>query len=454
MSSSPLDSPITLACGVVIPNRLAKASMTESLSDEWGRATDKLCKLYEVWSAGGAGLLITGNVQVDRRYIERPGNVCIDGPQDEEQLRRLSAFAKAGQSGGSKIFVQLAHAGRQSNGMVNMEPVGPGTVRLDMPTFAFGTPRALEAEELIDVKDRFVHAAKVCQEAGFDGIEIHSAHGYLLSSFLNPLANNRPELFGERDKYGGDLANRARLLLEVVQAVREAVGPSFPIAVKLNSADFQQGGFSPAEAVQVSTMLEQQGHLDLLEISGGNYESGIFEATPQREKEREGQMASTVKREAYFLEYAIEIKKALKTTPVMVTGGWRAKKFMEQAVSNGECSLIGLGRPLCGDPDGPKKLLEGSADSLPRYEKNLRTLHWSLQWVYMLPFKMLHLLQLMGMQAWYYVNIYALAETGEPDLNAGCFASLIANYNHEKHLAVNTKGDVQCKGSEYRGPSA
>lgn len=117
--SSPLASPLTLACGVTIPNRLVKAAMTESLADEWGRSTDKLCNLYKVWSEGGSGLLITGNVQVDRRYIERPGNVCIDGPQDEKQLECLRQYAKAAQSGGSKVFVQLGHAGRQSNGMVS-----------------------------------------------------------------------------------------------------------------------------------------------------------------------------------------------------------------------------------------------------------------------------------------------------------------------------------------------
>jgi 2,4-dienoyl-CoA reductase-like NADH-dependent reductase (Old Yellow Enzyme family) len=199
-----------------------------------------------------------------------------------------------------------------------------------MPAFAFGPPRALEVAELMDIKSRFVYAAKVCQDTGFDGVQIHSAHGYLLSSFLNPLANNRPELFGKEDQYGGDLANRSRLLLEIIHAVRDAVGPTFPISVKLNSADFQEGGFSPEEAVQVSIMLEEQGGIDLLEISGGNYESGIFEEATQHE--HEGKRESTVKREAYFLQYAIEIKKALKNTPVMVTGGWRVKKYMEQAI--------------------------------------------------------------------------------------------------------------------------
>ena len=171
--------------------------MTEALADDYGRSTEKLAALYERWSKGGAGLLITGNIQVDRRYIERPGNVCIDGEQDEESLAALRALAKAGQRHGSRIYVQLGHAGRQSNGMVNMEPVGPGDVRIGMPKASFGTPRPLTRDEIGDVRDRFVHAAKVCQACGFDGIQLHGAHGYLLSSFLNPLANNR------KDDYGG-----------------------------------------------------------------------------------------------------------------------------------------------------------------------------------------------------------------------------------------------------------
>lgn len=192
-----MELPLTLPCGATIPNRLAKAAMTEALADDYGRSTEKLAALYERWSKGGAGLLITGNIQVDRRYIERPGNVCIDGDQDEESLAALRALAKAGQRHGSRIYVQLGHAGRQSNGMVNMEPVGPGDVRIGMPKASFGTPRPLTRDEIGDVRDRFVHAAKVCQACGFDGIQLHGAHGYLLSSFLNPLANNR------KDDYGG-----------------------------------------------------------------------------------------------------------------------------------------------------------------------------------------------------------------------------------------------------------
>lgn len=251
---SPLAKNLTLPCGLILPNRLAKAAMTEGLSDAYGRPTQKLCRLYEKWSEGGAGLLVSGNVQVDRRYIERPGNVCIDGPQSDEQIEMLKALARAGQSHGSKIFIQLSHAGRQSNGMINLNPVGPGNIRLNLPKSVFGTPRALLLNEIAEVKQQFVDAAKVCKECGFDGVQIHSAHGYLLSSFLNPLANNRDELFGAEDPYGGSLINRARLLLEIVREVRHAVGPSFAISVKLNSADFQEGGFAAEEAVQVMTL--------------------------------------------------------------------------------------------------------------------------------------------------------------------------------------------------------
>ena len=176
--------PLKLACGTLIPNRLCKAAMTEALADDFGRPTEKLNTLYKHWSRGGAGLLITGNIQIDRRYIERPGNVCIDGPQDSEQREKLQSFAAAGKSfHGSLMFAQLSHGGRQSNGMVNMEPVGPGDVRLQLPKAVFGTPRPLTVEEIEEVISRFAAAAKVCFECGIDGVQIHSAHGYLLSSF-------------------------------------------------------------------------------------------------------------------------------------------------------------------------------------------------------------------------------------------------------------------------------
>jgi 2,4-dienoyl-CoA reductase-like NADH-dependent reductase (Old Yellow Enzyme family) len=425
--------------------------MTEALADDWGRPTDQLCRLYSRWSQGGAGLLITGNIQVDRRYVERPGNVAIDGTQDEAQLAMLRAFAKSGQAHGSKIFAQISHGGRQSNGMINMSPVAPGNIRLDLPQLFFGTPTALSVEDIYSIKERFIYAAKVCQLCGFDGVQIHSAHGYLLSSFLNPRANNRPELFGNSDEYGGSLENRVRLLLDIVKGIRKEVGSNYPISVKLNSADFQEGGFTAEEAVQVAVLLDREG-IDLLEISGGNYESGIYEDTVKKQEQEKGLRESTKRREAYFLSYAVEVKNAIQRTPTLVTGGWRSRINMETAIRDKECSLIGLGRPLCGDPDGPNKLLSGEIESLPLYEKELRTFHWSLQWLFMLPVQLVQLVNVVSQQSWYYRQIVSLADTGEANLSLGCFASYLANASHEQELAKNMKGDVDCVGSVYKGP--
>lgn len=337
---------------------------------------------------------------------------------------------------------------------MNMHPVGPGDVRLELPHVFFGNPRALSVHEIDDIKTKFVRAALVCQECGFDGVQIHSAHGYLLSSFLNPRANNRDKLFGDNDPYGGSLENRSRFLIDVVRAVRQAVGPSFGISVKLNSADFQHGGFTSDEAVQVAVLLESE-RIDILEISGGNYESSIFESAVEGVKNdlHVHKKESTKKREAYFLEYAEEVLKHVRTVPIMVTGGWRTRTAMEEAILKRECTLIGVGRPLCGDPDGPRKLLEQSIDSLPTYEKELRTGHWTLQWIYFLPFKILSLVQLVGHMAWYYMNIVDLSVSGTPSVHKrGCFASYINNARREYDLAINMKGDVKCQGSIYGGP--
>lgn len=284
---------------------------------QWGRPTSKLCNLYERWSKGGSGLLVTGNIQVDRRYVERPGNVCIDGYQGDEQLSCLKSLAVSAKKYGSVVIAQISHGGRQSNGMINLHPVGPGNIRLNLPKTHFGTPSALTITEIVDIKQRFVYAASICKQCGFDGVQIHSAHGYLLSSFLNPNANNRPQLF-PNDPYGGNIENRSRLLIEIIRAIRNEVGPKFAISVKLNSADFQEGGFTTEEAIKVSELLENE-DIDLLEISGGNYESGIYKETVIDAKKDKKQKSTQI-REAYFLEYALEVKRNLKKTPILVTG--------------------------------------------------------------------------------------------------------------------------------------
>ena len=347
-----LEQPLVLPCGAQLSNRIAKAAMTEGLADALSRPTDRLCRLYERWGAGGAGLHLTGNVQVDRRYLERPGNVVIDGEQDEEQLALLRQWSATVRDAGADIWMQISHAGRQSPKTVATEPVAPSAVPMRLPGGVFAAPRALSAAEVEEVIQRFVHTASVAKQTGFTGVQIHSAHGYLLSEFLNPNVNQRT------DEWGGSLENRARLLMRIVVGVRAVVGGGFPISVKLNSSDFQKGGFAPEESVQVAKWLNDEG-VDLLEISGGSYEQPVMADTEGVEERYEEQKRqSTRQREAYFLTYAEDIR-AVARMPLMVTGGFRTATGMAAAIEDGACDVCGIARPLCFDPDVPAKLIAG-----------------------------------------------------------------------------------------------
>ncbi|WP_417519377.1 NADH:flavin oxidoreductase/NADH oxidase family protein [Minwuia sp.] len=369
MNDVTLASPLTLPCGVTVKNRFGKAPLTEGLSDAWNRATERHASLYGRWAAGGAGIVVTGNVQIDRRYLERPGNVVIDGPQDEQALAALRAYAAAGTANDTVLLMQISHPGRQTPRRVCENPVAPSAVPLALPESAFAHPRAMTADEVTDVIARFTHTAKVARDTGFSGVQVHSAHGYLLSQFLTPLVNRRD------DEWGGSLENRARLLLTVVRAIRDACGPRFVISVKLNSSDFQQGGFDSSDSLQVVQWLEDAG-IDHLEISGGNYE----EPSMMGSKTSEGTevAASTVKREAYFLDYAEQIRGVTKL-PLMVTGGFRTRAGMEEALASGALDMIGLGRPMCVDTDAPNRLLAG-AESVAAYERGIKPAKAGLGW--------------------------------------------------------------------------
>ncbi len=356
-----LAQPLKLPNGVILKNRIGKAPLTEGLADEMNRATARHVSLYRRWAEGGAAVVVTGNVQVDRRYLERPGNVVIDGNGGMDELR---AYAKAGTANGTELWMQISHPGRQTPRRVCDHPVAPSAVPLVLPASAFAPPRAMTAEEVADVPRRFAHTAAVAREAGFTGVQVHAAHGYLLSQFLTPLVNKR------EDRWGGDLAARAGLLLEVVRAVRTATAPGFCISVKLNSSDFQQGGFSNEECMQVVRWLGEAS-VDLIEISGGNYEKPAMMGSGAKE--------STVRREAYFLEYAQLIKQAAPV-PIMLTGGFRSKAAMEAALGEGACDVIGLGRPMCVDTDLPNRLLSGETNSAEAYEDQIVPAKAGLGW--------------------------------------------------------------------------
>ncbi|MDO7636609.1 MAG: NADH:flavin oxidoreductase/NADH oxidase family protein, partial [Porticoccaceae bacterium] len=335
-----LANTLTLPCGAVIPNRIAKAAMTEGLATPAGLPTPELERLYGLWSDGGAGMLLSGNIQVDRDHLERPGNVIIDSPPSPEMQSALARWAAAATRNGNHFWAQISHAGRQTQKNINPHPKAPSAVKLGLPGGQFGQPVALTIDEIEDIVRRFGVCAAAVKKAGFTGVQVHAAHGYLLSQFLSPRSNQRT------DSYGGSLENRARALLDCVAAVRKAVGTGFPVAVKLNSADFQKGGFAFSESLQVAEWLQAAG-VDLIEISGGTYEqpkllgiAGIEDEEPQAVAQ------STQLREAYFVDFALAMQ-AKVTIPLMVTGGFRQRAAMEQALASGSADLIGLGRPMC-----------------------------------------------------------------------------------------------------------
>jgi len=341
-----LAEPLPLPCGVVLANRIAKAAMSERLAQPDRQPTPTLETLYRRWGAGGAGLLITGNVMVDPAALGEPGNVALDFRSDLEPFRR---WAAAGKAGGAQVWVQLNHPGRQSPRMLSRQPVAPSAVAMKGMAGAFAPPRALEAGEIEAVIEAFGVAAARVVEAGFDGVQIHAAHGYLVSQFLSAHTNRRD------DAWGGDAERRQRFLLAVVDRVRAAVGPQRAVGVKLNSADFQKGGFSEADSMAVVQALAARG-VDLLEISGGTYER------PQMFAETlAGAAESTQRREAFFLDYAEKVR-GVTSMPLMLTGGFRTAAAMEAALASGAIDVVGQARPLAVEPDLPARVLAGAAE--------------------------------------------------------------------------------------------
>lgn len=346
--SNLLNQPLLLPNGAVFRNRLAKAAMSETLGTYDNRPTPELIRLYRRWAASGLGLIMTGNVMIDRRALGEPGNVVIE---DEADVPVLRQWAQAVTGQGTAIWAQLNHPGKQSSKGLNAYNLAPSAVpfREDMATF-FETPREATTSEIQDIIERFGRSAAICKKAGFSGVEIHGAHGYLVNQFLSPHHNRRS------DEWGGSPEKRRRFVLAVYAEIRRHVGADFPVGIKLNSADFQRGGFTEEESIETIRALADVG-IDLIEISGGTYEAPAMSGAMQEAKK-----ASTAAREAYFLEFAEKVRAAVKV-PLMVTGGFRTAAGMNAALRSGALDLIGLARLLAIDPDAPAALLQGR-DSL------------------------------------------------------------------------------------------
>ncbi len=419
-----LSQTLALPCGAILPNRIAKAAMTEGLATAQGVPTPELNRLYALWSDGGAGMLLSGNIQVDADHLERPGNVIIDREPDAAMRSALASWAGAATRNGNHFWAQISHAGRQTQKNVNRHPKAPSAVKVDLPGGQFGQPVALTVAEIENIVHRFGICAAAVKEAGFTGVQVHAAHGYLLSQFLSPRSNQRT------DPYGGELNNRARILLEAVKTVREAVGPDFPVAVKLNSADFQKGGFAFEDSLQVVQWLEEAG-VDLIEISGGSYEQPkLLGVEGLEEEEKQNVAASTLTREAYFVDFALAMKDKV-SIPLMVTGGFRRRDTMEQAITSGSADLIGLGRPMCIMTDAPIHLLQG-LDELPRYENQLSMFP---PWLAFLnKNKTLRTMAIFGVQYWFYAQLDALGREGRAQPSMSVFTATRLTMSGQKKL--------------------
>lgn len=344
---SDLFQPLHLPNGSVIPNRLAKAAMEENLADAEHAPGPTLIRLYRAWAKGGAGLIITGNVMVDRHALTGPAGVVLE---DDTHLPRFRAWAAASRSYGAQAWLQINHPGRQLMASLGQPALGPSAIPVDIPGLSklFVQPQALDERQIEQVIQRYVTTAALAERAGFTGVQIHAAHGYLFSQFLSPLSNCRS------DGWGGSLENRARILLRTVEAVRAQVAPQFCVAVKLNSADFQRGGFEVGDAEAVVKMLAERA-VDLVELSGGSYESPAMQG-----QTRDG---STLAREAYFLEFAERIGQ-VASMPIMVTGGVRRRAVAERVIERG-VAMVGMATALAIEPGLPARWRVGDDIAVP-----------------------------------------------------------------------------------------
>ena len=336
-SDSILYSPYTLPCGVTVRNRLVKAAMEENMSSKGNIPGESIYSLYRYWAHGHLGMVITGNVMVDKSAMTGPGGVALE---KDTELTPFKKWAKIIKSNGALAVMQINHPGRQVFKAMRGKAIAPSAVPLDMGKHSkfFAQPREMTCQDIHDVCKRFVQTAKQAEKAGFDGVEIHAAHGYLLTQFLSPLTNQR------QDEWGGSIINRARLLINIVSQVRAVCAKDFIVMVKLNSADFQKNGFSFDDACEVVNRLEALG-VDVVELSGGSYEAPAMQGQTRDD--------TTLAREAYFLEFANALE-SKTDIPLMTTGGIKRAEVAERVVQQG-CALVGLASALAVTPDLSKK---------------------------------------------------------------------------------------------------
>jgi 2,4-dienoyl-CoA reductase-like NADH-dependent reductase (Old Yellow Enzyme family) len=400
-----LTDSVRLPCGQVLAGRLIKTAMSEQLADRRNAPTIAHQRLFRRWGKSGVGLMVSGNISVHRGHLSEPRNVVVEDHRDLPALRDWAAAAK---QHGARMWLQINHPGRQAMPAAGgNRPVAPSPVEAKFP--GSKEPRELGSDEIEEIVQRFAVAATVAKEAGFDGVQLHGCHGMLISQFLSPLTNRRD------DRWGGDPWRRMRFVLEVLRAVRAAVGrgPDFAVGIKLNSADFQRGGFTEDDCEIVVERLVAEG-IDLIEISGGNIETLAFVDG--------GKLANTKEREAYFLGFAERVSRKTGGVPLGVTGGFRSLAAMRSAVADGACDLVGIGRPFCTMPDAIGDLLRGDQQRV--YDGDIHVSPSSILAKFLGPRLAVAALD----TNWHTDQIHRLAAGKDPDLKRALWRTAISSF--------------------------
>ncbi|PEI05548.1 oxidoreductase [Pantoea agglomerans] len=340
-----LNRPLELPCGIVLKNRLVKTAMSDALGDGCGNATQRQARLYERWASGGVALSIIGEVQVDPRYPEGPGNLVMLSSADQ---KKLEVLAREGSRHGTKLWPQLGHAGALACGALSHRK-GPSAINIGGLHC-----EEMSVAEIHELPERYAHAVRIAKKAGFGGVQIHAGHGFLLSQFLCPLFNRRT------DEYGGSVEARFSIIAKILAAVRKAAGPDFPVGIKINSTDNLEGGFTEKDALEVVRMLNKT-TVDLIEISGGTYFPGAASGSD-----------NVVTGKPYYIEFA-RCAKMETSVPVVVTGGFKKLQQVLEAVSYDGIDMIGMGRAMALNPRLARDWMEsrGADPKFPVFEKKL-----------------------------------------------------------------------------------
>ena len=360
-----LQNSLELPCGAILKNRLAKSPMSDSLGNGEGDSTEAQIRLYERWAEGGAALSIIGEVQGDYRYPEKPGNLVLGERTDDKAIQLL---ASRGVVEGAHLWPQLGHAGALSHSPIS-QPRGPSALNIEGLQCA-----EMSIDEVRKLPGLYARTALHAKTAGFSGVHVHAGHGFLLNQFLSPLFNHRT------DGYGGSIEARCRIVLEVITEVRRAVGPAFPVGIRINSTDKLDGGLTNADALEVVRLLDQTS-IDLIDISGGTYFPGAKASSD-----------GTSDGGPYFLEFARRAKRVTQV-PLMLTGGFEKREQAIEAITNGTVDMVSLARAMVLNPRLAEDWLteEGGDPEFPIFDSPPRG----------------------GVTAWYSMRMTALGEDSE-----------------------------------------